>query len=258
MRRIALISVALLGALIPAAAAVGPSPGQAPALLTADARFTATPTADGWDTVVRSGEVVRKLAGTWGFPKVTYAGQVEGLSRDGRTLVLAERTQALTSPTRFLVVDPQSLQVRKRISLPGQFAFDALSPNARTMYLVEYVTVNAQLRYRVRSYDLAAGRLARQVIADKRSRWTTMQGMPMSRATSGDGTWVYTLYSNGPKPFVHALNARQGYALCIDLPIGFGQVEGGRLRLDGGRLDVLRSGRVQAAIDTASLQVVRQ
>jgi hypothetical protein len=258
MRRIAFLTVALLGALASTAAAVGPSPGQAPALLTADARFTATPTADGWDTVVRTGDVRRTLAGAWGFPKVTYGGAVEGLSRDGRTLVLAERTQSPTSPTRFLVVDPQSLQVRKRIALPGRFAFDALSPNARTMYLVEYVTVNGELRYRVRSYDLAANRLARQAIADKRSRWTTMEGMPMARATSRDGTWVYTLYANGPEPFVHALNARQGYALCIDLPVGFGEVEGGRLRLDGGRLDVLRSGRVRATIDTASLQVVRQ
>jgi hypothetical protein len=258
MRRIAFLTVALFGALASTAAAVGPSPGQAPALLTATARYTATPTADGWDTVVRTGEAERKLAGTWAFPKVTYGGAVEGLSRDGRTLVMAERTQALTNPTRFLVVDPQSLQVRKRISLRGRFAFDALAPDARKLYLVEYVTVTGQLRYRVRSYDLAAGRLDRQVIADKRSRWTTMQGMPMSRATSDDGTWIYTLYANGPKPFVHALNARQGYALCIDLPVGFGQVEGARLRLDGGRLDVLRSGRVLGAIDTASLQVVRQ
>jgi hypothetical protein len=257
MRRL-LVLVTAAAVLAPVAGAVGPSPGQAPALLTATGRFTATPTGDGWDTVVRSGDVARKLAGTWGFPRVTYAGQVEGLSRDGRTLVLAERSQSLTNPTRFLVVDPQSLEVRKRISLDGQFAFDALSPDARTMYLVEYVTVNSELRYRVRSYDLAAGRLARQVIADKRSRWTTMQGMPLSRATSGDGTWVYTLYGNGAKPFVHALNARQGYALCIDLPVGFAQVEGARLRLAHGRLDVLRAGSVRAAIDTASLQVVRE
>jgi hypothetical protein len=255
MLRLVVSLAVAVAVLAPVAAAVGPSPGQAPTLLTATGRFTATPTGDGWDTVVRAGDVTRKLAGTWAFPRVTYAGQVEGLSRDGRTLVLAERTNSLSSPTRFLVVDPQSLQVRKRISLDGQFAFDALSPNARTLYLVEYVTVNGELRYRVRSYDLASGRLARQAIADKRSRWTTMQGMPMSRATSADGTWVYTLYGNGPKPFVHALNARQGYALCIDLPRA---VDGARLRLAAGRLDVLRSGTVQAAIDTASLQVVRQ
>jgi hypothetical protein len=254
MRRIAFFTVALLGALAPVAGAVGPTPGAVPELLAATTRYSATPTADGWDTVVRSGDVERKLVGTWGFPKVTFgSGTVEGLSHDGRTLVLSERTQGLTNPSRFLVLDPQSLDVRKRISLQGQFAYDALAPDARRLYLVEYVTVVGQLRYRVRAYDLASGRLERQVIADKRSGWTAMQGMPVARATSPDGTWVYTLYANGAKPFVHALNARDGYAICVDLPLG--SFARGTLRLDGGRLVVAGGGR-RAVVNTTSLRVV--
>jgi hypothetical protein len=256
MRRLAFITVIALVA-VASAAAVGPSPGTAPELLTASARYTATPTPDGWDTVVRSGDVRRRLVGQWGFPRVTFAGAVDGLSRDRRTLVLAELSQGMpASPSRFLVLDPSSLQVKRRISLPGSFAFDALSPDARRLYLVQYVSVVGDIRYRVRAYDLRTGQLVRRVIADKRSGWTAMSGMPMSRATSADGTWVYTLYANGPKPFVHALNARAAYAVCVDLPLGSTDLARARLQLNGDRLSVVKDGRTIGTVDTASLQVV--
>ena len=66
------------------------------------------------------------------------------LARTGGRSSCAERTQGPTTRRGFLVLDPQSLQVRKRISLRGQFAFDALAPDARTLYLVEYVTVTGR------------------------------------------------------------------------------------------------------------------
>jgi hypothetical protein len=257
MLRLSLLLAAVAAILVPFAAAAGPAPGVSAKLLTASGRYTATTTGDGWDTVLRTGDVTRKLAGTWGFPKVTFGGATEGLSHDGRTLVLAERTPGnLASPSRFRILDPRSLVVRRSISLPGQFAYDALAPNARKLYLVEYVTVMQQLRYRVRSYDLTRGKLDRQVIADKRSGWTAMEGMPVARATSKDGTWIYTLYANGATPFVHALNARQGYAVCVDLPIGQVDLAGARLRLADGRLSVATRGGGRAVVNTRSLRVV--
>jgi hypothetical protein len=257
MNRLLPITVALLALLADAALAAGPSPGTAAALTFGPSRFAAAVGAGA--TTLTAGSRSQRIPGAWGFPRVTFGGAVEGLSHDGSTLVLAARTQgAVASPSRFALVDPASLRLRRTVSLPGRFAYDALSPDARRLYLVEFVSVVGELRYRVRSYDLASGRLERRVIADKRSGWTTMQGMPFARATSADGSWVYTLYGGGgaAKTFVHALNARAGYAVCIDLP-RVSAVDGMRLRLRGPRLAVVAPGGGEAAaIDTASLDVL--
>jgi hypothetical protein len=256
IKRILVLTTLLLATLVASAGAVGPSPGVAPVLTVGDEQFSAR--VDGFDTVLRTGDVTNRIADRWGFPRVAYDGSVEGLSEDGKTLVLSEVTDnQLVSPTRFLVVSPKTLAVRKRLSLPGRFAFDALSPRADRLYLIEYVTVLGQLRYRVRVADLRTGKLLERVIADKRSRWTTMEGMPLARVVGDGGRWVYTLYGmSSAKTFVHALNAADGYALCIDLPLAADDV--GSLRLGGGRLSVLdRAGVARAAVDTTTFKVLR-
>jgi hypothetical protein len=46
-----------------------------------------------------------------------------------------------------------------------------------------------------------------------------MQGMPISRTTSTDGRWVYTLYANpGGYGFVHALDTVNRLAHCVGVP----------------------------------------
>ena len=254
------LAASLAAAAVPAAlaATASPSPGEASALHAGTLRFTAA--RDGGTTLVRAGGSRTRLPGSWGFPRVTFDGAVEGLSADRSALVLAQRTDGRgTGSARFALLDPRTLHLRRTISVPGRFAFDALSPDAARLYLVEYVSVVGELRYRVRSYDVAAGRLERGVIADKRSGWTAMQGEPLTRATSADGTWVYTLYGNDTRPFLHALNAAEGYAVCVDLPLAPAAVEGLRLRLAPGRiLLVTRDGRVRAAIDRQALRVLPQ
>jgi hypothetical protein len=44
-----------------------------------------------------------------------------------------------------------------------------------------------------------------------------MHGRPLSRATSRDGRFAYTLYDSGTTPFVHALDTSTVSAKCIDL-----------------------------------------
>jgi hypothetical protein len=258
MLRITFLAAALCTVFAAPASAVGPAPGESASLVAGGVHYRAV--AKSGATRVSARGASARLAGSWGFPRVTFGGAVEGLSADGKSLVLVRRTHgALVSPTRFVILDPKTLHVRKTVAIPGRFAFDALSPDASRLYLIEYVSVVGELRYRVRGYDLAAGRLEQGVIADKRSGWTAMQGEPLTRATSGDGTWAYTLYGNDTKPFVHALNTAQGYAVCIDLPLGPAAADGSRLRLDGARLTVVaKGGRAGAVIDTRSLQVVRQ
>src|SRR5262249_53249701 len=171
---------------------------------------------------VRDGRVERwnEVKGSYGIPLVAFDGSTGGISHDGRTLVLASFTGPPTaaSVTRFAVVDTGSLRLRDVLTLRGTFSYDALAPDASTLYLIQYTSVRDYNRYRVRAYDLTAGKLLPGSIVDKREPKEPMTGAPVTRVTSPDGSWVYTLYSRGQdKPFVHALNAAQRFAVCIDL-----------------------------------------
>ena len=211
-----------------------------------------------------TGRVVRfrALRGGFGVPLVAFDGTAGGLSLDGRTLVLGQRPgKAPAAETRFAVLTTESFRIRRVFALRGDFSFDALSPDGRLLYLVEHVPAQDASRYRVRAYDLAAGRLLARVIADKREGTQVMAGYPMARATSADGVWVYTLYRNDAgSPFVHALDARNAAAVCIDLPWQGSQdrLSDARLALSAdGKSLVLRyaSGKEAAAIDTTTFRV---
>lgn len=106
--------------------------------------------------------------------------------------------------------------------LRGRFAFDALSPDGSWLYLIEHRPPAGSENYRVRLLDLRSGRLQREPIADKVNLQTDMTGLPMARATTADGVWVFTLYRGGDHDFVHALNTKDAFALCLDLPHGSG------------------------------------
>ena len=62
------------------------------------------------------------------------------------------------------------------------------------------------------------GRLLAAPVTDKRESETDMQGAPISRVTSQDGSWAYTLYGGSDKIFIHALDTMHAGAVCIDLP----------------------------------------
>jgi hypothetical protein len=158
------------------------------------------------------------LDGDYGIPQPTMRpGQLEGLTRDGKQLVVG--TVGLQSPTRFAVINTSNLRVRDRFEIPGSFAYDALSPDGKTLYLTQYVDRDNANRYVVRAYDLEHGRLLPGRIADKAQASWVMEGFATTRTTSGDGRWVYTLFMRpGGYPFVHALDTVRGVAHCIGLP----------------------------------------
>jgi hypothetical protein len=173
------------------------------------------------ETSTRDGSVgpALRLSGSWGLP-YTPAG-AEGLSRDGKTLVLGGAGLGLTSPTRFLVVNPRQMQVVRTISLDGYFSYDAMSPDASRLYLIQYTHGTSQdtTHYVVRAYDMRSQRLLPGRIADRAEHEKSMAGYAMTRTTSADGRWVYTLYQKpSGEPFVHALDTVHGVAHCIDLP----------------------------------------
>jgi hypothetical protein len=186
----------------------------------------------------------RTIAGRWTVAPVTIDGATTGLSADGRTLVLARPESAFPPvSTRLAVLDAAELRVRREIALPGFFTVDAISPDGRWLYVVQYAG-EAFLDYRVRALDTRTGRLAPRDVVDPREPDEQMGGLPMTRAMSRDGRWAYTLYSGGEETFIHALDTVGRTAACIDLEMlpPNGDLSGFRLRVNAGgsRVRVLR------------------
>ena len=203
----------------------------------------------------RTGRVLRSatIPGAYGVPVVTHDGSTGGASADGGTLVLADRTGA----SRFAILDAKTLRVRKTFELPGAFSYDAISPNGRIVFLIEYRTTGDAASYRVRAYDAARARLFKQVVVAK-GEAGPMEGDAVTRAESADGAWAYTLYGRTEgEAFVHALSTANRFAVCIDLPwqADRTRLAGVRLSTNAGQLVIARGKTKLATIDLASFKV---
>ena len=207
------------------------------------------------------GRVLRfaTVSGSLGIPQVTWDGTTDGISANGKKLVLASITsRPLGVQTTFVVLRANTLGVQRRIELSGHWVFDAISPDGSTIYAVQYTDLS---HYSVRAIDTATGRVAASPVVDKREPDEEMRGSPMTRTWGAGRAWAYTLYA---KPdgtaFVHALDTKRREALCLDLPWagvgdGIGKV---RLQVSAdGRSLVLRQVGVGtlATIDLGSLAV---
>jgi hypothetical protein len=227
-------------------------------------RFVAAKSAEG--TVVnaistKDKKVVmsRSFDTALGVVTLTPGGAGEGLTRDGAAFVL--QTVGFSTKTQFMFLRTSDLSTQDSFTLNGTFAFDALSPSASMLYLIQHKTVNDINHYIVRGYDLAAHRLLPNRIADKTQKNWVMQGWAVNRATSANGRWVYTLYANpGGYPFVHALDTVRGVAHCVGVPwpatTEQGEIWDFKLALKGNRLAVMQANRdVYRYIDTKSWRV---
>jgi hypothetical protein len=175
-------------------------------------------------------------------------------------VLIRPRARFPRARTAVAVLDARRLRVRTVRTLEGDFSFDALSPDGASMYLIEYRSRRDPTRYAVRLYDLRAGRLVPAPVVDPREPDERMRGYPITRATSADGRWHYTLYDGaGGHPFVHALDTEGRTAACIDLDALAGVPDLFRLRLAlerGGReLVVLDRGAPVATVDLATFRV---
>ena len=259
-----LTAVAMLATAAAAGAGKGgPSPGvelagRGIANTSETARYVARPN-EGTTTVTAYDADGRPrrgaLRGVFGIPLVAFDGTLGGLSHDGRSLVLAS-PRKVGGKTWFSALSTSTLRPTRTIGLPGTWSYDALSPDGRTLYLVEH---SRTVTYRVRAYDVERGRLLKEAVIDPRLGGRAMTGMPVTRATGPRGVWEYTLYQK-PRglPFVHALDTVRGKALCIELPWRGEQSRLFllRMRVEGRKLVLARSsGGTVATIDTRAFRV---
>jgi hypothetical protein len=262
MRRLLVIAPVVLAAVTGSASADGPGAGGASTSLFA-------PNGQMYTTAFKSGHTVVSmwhgrdkarrvvLAGSLGFPVPTSNATRAALSHDGGTLLLA----GFGKSSRFVALDAHSLRVRRSVSLQGRFNFDALSPDGRTLFLIQYVS-RPPNHYYVRAYDLSRGRLFPQIIFDAKEKAEgPMSGQPLTRATGPTGRWVYTLYirPGSGRPFVHALDTVDRHAVCIDLPQRLSPAKAWRLNLTLKNRKLLVGAtwatRPIAVIDTKTLRV---
>jgi hypothetical protein len=192
-------------------------------------------------------------------PSVAYDGSPDGLSADGGTLVLAQ--PGLRFPQRrseFAVLDTRRLRLTETVVLNGTFTFDAISPDGRSLYLIEYTSPRDLTEYRVREYDLVREGFNPRPIIDPNESGEDMYGSPVTRTTSPNGRWAYTLYDGREHPFIHALDTKRGTAVCIDLEslhrIVYGST-GLEPSPDGSTLTVVNGPRPIEVVDTETFEV---
>jgi hypothetical protein len=211
---------------------------------------------------VRNGRVVRSsvLRGFYGIPLVAFDNSTGGVSGNRQALVVASYGPYPGTPgsTSFVVLATRTLKTLHKIDLRGPWAFDAISPNASRLYLIEYLSVRPTPHYRVRLFDVARGKLDPRPVVDRREEEVEMRGQPVTRKASSDGHWAYTLYARpGQPPFVHALDTVNAKAYCIDLPLKLKQLEQMSLRLAldrHGTLRVRNGIKTLAIVDTEELE----
>jgi hypothetical protein len=214
-----------------------------------------------------SGSILRRasLPGSFALPVVVPGGLPGGLAADGHTLVLVDRTPQPGS-SRFAFLDTGLATPARFVTLPGDFGFDALSPDARDLYLIEHLGQAGSGHYQVRAYDSAADQLMVGPIVDKRNIGEAMEGRPVARVTSVGGQWVYTLYvKTDGTAFVHELDTTDALALCADLPEGakattVAEVMAWRLALRGTELPYAANGRlgILVALDSGGVRSARR
>jgi len=230
MRRVILLLTALLLlALTPGAAqgAGGGFPGGTPSFVDAPYRYVAvTPHTRHPLTVIeridlRDSTIDRwwYLHGSYYLPAVAFDGTAGGISANG-ILVLSDAPRVYPPrhskfailDTRLFLRHPQRgrdapRHAISRIKLPGAWSFDAISPDGSRAYLIHSFFKHGEVsRYEVRALDATSGRLLPQPIVDPREPDERMEGSPVTRVSSRDGRWAYTLYTGSEEKFVHALD----------------------------------------------------
>ena len=155
---------------------------------------------------------IRLVRGSWAAPQVV-AGRPEGMSWDGSRVVL----QSTDDPGRFVAVRTSEPRAAPQIVAPARRSvYDGLSVDGRWLFVTQIADPGGGPAYRIYRYDLDAQRLDPTPIIDKLEGDEAMVGTPVARAVAPD--FLYTVYADGNRPFVHALESQGNFSLCRDLP----------------------------------------
>jgi hypothetical protein len=241
MRKILPLLIALLAALVPATAGAdgGGILGGTRSFTDPPYRYVAlTPRSRHPLTVVeridlRDSTIDRwwYLHGSYYLPAVATDGSPGGISANGILPVISLPRHYPPRHSRFALLDTRPFlrhphrgpspprHAITRVGLPGAYGFDAISPDGSRVYLIRNFFRRGEVsHYEVRALNATSGRLLPGAIVDPEEPDERMQGSPVTRISSRDGRWAYTLYVSPKETFLHALDTVEGRAVCVDLP----------------------------------------
>ena len=163
-----------------------------------------------------------RLGAIYRLPDATASGVPGGLSPNGAWLVVQSSG---STTTRMLVIDTRALTIAHRVTLAGEFTFDAINDAGTNLYLIQHLNGR---EYYVRLFDLATNSLTDNIVVDKSDGNQAMTGVRLSGIASAGHGWLFSMYvREHDTPFIHALNLDGPFAFCLDLP-GSGFAADGR------------------------------
>jgi hypothetical protein len=173
------------------------------------------------------------LRGSYVIPAVAFDGSGGGLSASGGALALVNFSRTFPPPRTKLAILDTDVYLRhprrpgqhrpqhaiRHLSLPGYFAFQAISPNGSRIYLRHYRTHGrGSDDFGLRVLDARSGGLAPRPLP-VRNGGRPLAGLPISGTTSTDGRWAYALYDGDRRtPFLLALDTVSERLIRVDLP----------------------------------------
>jgi hypothetical protein len=171
------------------------------------------------------------LRGSYYLPAVATDGSPGGISANGILPLISLPRRYPPRHSRFALLDTRLFlrhphrgsgsprHAVTRVSLRGAYGFDAISPDGSRVYLIRNFFRRGEVsHYEVRALDATSRRLLPGAIVDPNEPDERMQGSPVTRVSSRDGRWAYTLYTGPEETFLHALDTVGGRAVCVDLP----------------------------------------
>ena len=123
--------------------------------------------------------------------------------------------------TVIQLLDLETGELSEAIPLTGSFEVEGIDNLGHSVYLIEHLPeMGNGNHYRVRLFDARDYLLDPNPIRDKRFLDEVMAGYAWGTATDPQGRWLTTLYVNtlSNQAFIHALNLKDGWALCLALP----------------------------------------
>lgn len=163
------------------------------------------------------------LDGSWKLSAISAQGRWLALTQippEAPNLLQPSALEAGASHTAIAIMDTTTGKLAQTVALEGKFDVDALDANGTALFLVQHGSASDPAQYQVRLFDLTKRELVSGAIVDKRETDEVMVGYPWDAVATPDGTWLFTLYLriNDQSAFIHALNLKERYAWCIDLP----------------------------------------
>lgn len=166
------------------------------------------------------------LDGSWRMGGISPDGHWVALIAEPDEPELKNRTEGKRWRTYVTVVDSDRGAVAHEMELTGNFEVDAISSDGASLFLIQHLPAEKPEHYQVRLVDLATETLQEGALRDKRFFDEVMTGLAWDGLGSVDGHWLFTLYVNTDRDaaFIHALDLRQKFSLCIALPSGDGNI----------------------------------